>query len=171
MIEILSVSKDYGKKLAVNNLNLKINDGEVFGLIGSNGAGKSTTIKMITGIITPTKGDVIIQGQSILNNSFEAKKHFAYVADTPDMFLGMTGIEYLTFIGSIFHINENEFSKRVNELSEEFSMKNSLNDVILNPNETIACKLVDEDEIKEDSSILHYSRIVTALQNIDSTLE
>lgn len=132
MIEILSVSKDYGKKLAVNNLNLKINDGEVFGLIGSNGAGKSTTIKMITGIITPTKGDVIIQGQSILNNSFEAKKHFAYVADTPDMFLGMTGIEYLTFIGSIFHINENEFSKRVNELSEEFSMKNSLNDVILN---------------------------------------
>ena len=52
-----------------------------------------------------------------------------------------------------------------------FKLDFTLNDVILNPNKTIACKLVDEDEIKEDSSILHYSRIVTALQNIDSTLE
>lgn len=76
--------------------------------------------------------------------------------------------------GQVVYSYFNEDSKRKDNYFVDiyhFKLDFTLNDVILNPNETIACKLVDEDEIKEDSSILHYSRIVTALQNIDSTLE
>lgn len=131
MIEIQNLNKSFGSKAAVKELNLQLLDGEVFGLLGPNGAGKSTTIKMITGILKPTSGDALIQGHSITNDSFEAKKHFAFVSDTPDMFLGMTGMEYLVFIASIFHVEKEEFSKRVEELSQEFNMKNSLNDMII----------------------------------------
>ncbi len=131
MIEIQNLNKNFGNKIAVKELNLKLLDGEVFGLLGPNGAGKSTTIKMITGILKPTSGDALIQGHSIINDSLEAKRHFAFVSDTPDMFLGMTGMEYLVFIASVFHVQKEEFSKRVEELSQEFNMKNSLNDMII----------------------------------------
>lgn len=131
MIEIQNLNKSFGNKVAVKELNLQLLDGEVFGLLGPNGAGKSTTIKMITGILKPTSGDALIQGHSITNDSFEAKKHFAFVSDTPDMFLGMTGMDYLVFIASIFHVQKEEFSKKVVELSQEFNLKNSLNDMII----------------------------------------
>lgn len=131
MIEIQNLNKSFGNKVAVKELNLQLLDGEVFGLLGPNGAGKSTTIKMITGILKPTSGDALIQGHSITNDSFEAKKHFAFVSDTPDMFLGMTGMDYLVFIASIFHVQKEEFSKKVEELSQEFNLKSSLNDMII----------------------------------------
>ena len=132
MIEILNVSKDFGTKLAVNNLSLTINNGEVFGLLGPNGAGKSTTIKMMTGILNPTKGDVIINGNSITSKALEAKKHFSLVTDSPDMFLGMTGLDYLTFIASVYKIPEEVFRTNVQELSVDFNMKNSLLEAIIN---------------------------------------
>lgn len=131
MIEIQGLSKDFGNKVAVKELNLTLKNGEVFGLLGPNGAGKSTTIKMMTGILKPTSGDVLIQGHSILNDALEAKKHFAFVSDTPDMFLGMSGIDFLTFIASIFHVSMEDFKRRVDELSIEFNMKESLNSLII----------------------------------------
>lgn len=131
MINILNVSKSFGKKEAVKDLYLSLNDGEVFGLLGPNGAGKSTTLKMITGILTPDKGDVLIDQISISKNSLEAKKHFSYVPDSPDMFLGMRGIDYLIFIASIFKLDF-DIQSEINKLSEEFNMKDSLNDLIIN---------------------------------------
>lgn len=132
MIEILNVSKDYGNKIAVKNLSLTINDGEVFGLLGPNGAGKSTTIKMMTGILNPTSGDILLNKHSIITDALEAKKTFSLVSDTPDMFLGMTGLDYLTFIASIFKLDKETFRNKIEELSEEFNMKDSLNELIAN---------------------------------------
>jgi ABC-2 type transport system ATP-binding protein len=132
MIEIQNISKDYGNKLAVKDLNLTLHEGEVFGLLGPNGAGKSTTIKMITGILNPTKGDVIIDGHSITQDALEAKRCFSFVSDTPDMFLGMTGIDYLSFLASVYKIDQKQFISKVEELSVEFAMKDALPDMIIN---------------------------------------
>lgn len=132
MIEIQNVSKNYSDKIAVKNLSLTINDGEVFGLLGPNGAGKSTTIKMMTGILNPTSGDILLDSHSIIKDSLEAKKTFSFVPDSPDMFLGLTGIDYLTFIASIFKLDKETFKNRVEELSLEFNMKDDLNDLIVN---------------------------------------
>lgn len=131
MINILNVSKSFGKKEAVKDLYLSLNDGEVFGLLGPNGAGKSTTLKMITGILKPDKGDVLIDNISITKDSLEAKKHFSYVPDSPDMFLGMKGIDYLIFIASIFKVS-GDVQLEIKKLSEEFSMSDSLGDLIIN---------------------------------------
>lgn len=132
MIEMIHLSKSFGSKKAVNELSLTLKDGEVFGLLGPNGAGKSTTIKMITGILKPDQGDVLLDFHSILNDALEAKKTFAFVPDSPDMFLGMTGIDYLTFLGSVYHMEKNLFLREVDTLSQEFSLKDSLSDMIIN---------------------------------------
>ena len=105
MIELKNISKAYLKnKNIIENLNLTIKNGEIFGFLGPNGAGKTTTIKMITGIIKPSNGEVYIDGISIKEKPLEAKKNFSYVPDSPDMFLSLTGNEYLNFMADMYNI-------------------------------------------------------------------
>ena len=131
MIEIKSVSKRYKKdKKVIDNLNLKINDGEIFGFLGPNGAGKTTTIKMITGILEIDKGDILIDNKSIINNPIEAKKQIGLVQDNPDVFLKLKGIEYLNFIADMYEVSTEDRIKRINELAEKFEIINVLNNKI-----------------------------------------
>lgn len=131
MIEIKSVSKRYKKdKKVIDNLNLKINDGEIFGFLGPNGAGKTTTIKMITGILEIDQGDILINNKSIINNPIEAKKQIGLVQDNPDVFLKLKGIEYLNFIADMYEVTTEDRIKRINELAEKFEIINVLNNKI-----------------------------------------
>lgn len=131
MIELKNVSKSYKKgKNVIENLNLKINDGEIFGFLGPNGTGKTTTIKMMTGILQIDKGDIIIDGNSIIENPLKAKKQIGYVPDNPDMFLKLKGIEYLNFIADIYEVPDNIRMERIRELSKEFDIYNVLNNKI-----------------------------------------
>ena len=102
MIEIKNVSKTYNNNIkAIDNLNLKINDGEIVGFIGLNGAGKTTAIKMMTGILQPDIGTIKINGYDIVKDSLKAKQIIGYIADSPDMFLKLTGMEFINFIANI----------------------------------------------------------------------
>ena len=130
MLVIESVSKNFGDKQAVDNISLKIKEGEVFGLLGPNGAGKSTTIKMITGILRPNSGDIFLDDYSITKNNFEAKKLIGYVPDSPDMFLGLRGIDYLAFITSVYKLNKDETSKYIKELAQSLNIYDDLNSFI-----------------------------------------
>ena len=131
MIEIKNLKKSYNKgKEIIKNINLKINDGEIFGFIGPNGAGKTTTIKMITGILKIDDGDVLIDNYSIQNNPIEAKKRFGYVPDNPEMFLRYKAIEYFNFMADMYEVTENERKKKIEELSELFGIKEVLNNKI-----------------------------------------
>ena len=131
MINILNVTKSYnGSYKAVNNMNLEIRNGEIFGLLGPNGAGKTTTIKMLTGIIAPTVGSVEINGINIVKEPVKAKEQFGYVPDNPDMFLRLTGLEYLNFMGDIYNVPIDEKKRNINELAERFSMESALGDKI-----------------------------------------
>lgn len=132
MIQIKDVSKNYGDFTAVENLSLEIRDGEIFGLLGPNGAGKSTTLKMITGITDITKGDIEIDGYSISKNPLKAKENFGFVMDTPDMFLRLKAIEYLTFIGKIYSKDMAKLKTRIVELSKLLDIYENLNDFIAN---------------------------------------
>ena len=143
MIEIKNVSKSYKKgNKVINNLNIKINDGEIFGFIGLNGAGKTTTIKMITGILEIDEGQILIDGIDIEKNPVEAKKKFGYVPDSPDMFLKLKGIEYLNFIADIYEVSAKERQERIKKYSEEFGMDNELNNKIENYSHGMRQKIV-----------------------------
>lgn len=131
MIDIKNITKSYnGSYKAVDNLNIEIKDGEIFGLLGPNGAGKSTTIKMITGVIQPTVGDIELNGISITKDAVKAKEQFGYVPDSPDMFLRLTGIEYLNFMADVYNVSQKDRQTRIKELSERFGMTDALGDKI-----------------------------------------
>lgn len=128
MIEIKNVSKAYKKDVnVISNLNLKINDGEIFGFLGANGAGKTTTIKMITGILDITEGDIYIDDNSIKKNPIEAKKKLGLVLDNPEVFGKLKGIEYLNFIADVYDVSREDRIFRIKELTERFEMDEVLN--------------------------------------------
>ena len=91
---------------------------------------KTTTIKMLTGILTPDIGKVNINGYDIVDNPNEAKREFAFVSDDPDMFLKLKGIEYLKFVGKIYNVNEIDLKEAIFKYSELFEMQDVLNDRI-----------------------------------------
>jgi ABC-2 type transport system ATP-binding protein len=132
MINITNITKTFGRFTAVDNLSLEIKDGEIFGLIGPNGAGKSTTLKMITGILPPTSGDITIDGNSIIKNNYQAKLSIGFVPDSPDMFLGMKAIDYLTFIASVYKMDRKVAEEKAINLAKQFDIFDSLNDYIAN---------------------------------------
>ena len=98
MIEVSSLSKRYGKHLAVDNANFTINKGEVVGFLGPNGAGKSTIMNIMTGYLSLTAGHVSIDGYDIMKNPEEAKKRIGYLPEIPPLYTDMTVREYLYFM-------------------------------------------------------------------------
>ena len=92
--------------------------------------GKTTTIKMITGILNVDEGEILIDGKNIETDSIEAKKQFGYVPDNPDMFLKLKGIEYLNFIADIYEIPESERKERIETLAKEFEIYDNLDEMI-----------------------------------------
>lgn len=131
MIELKNISKKYKKGTKViDNINLKINDGEIFGFLGPNGAGKTTTIKMITGILEIDDGDIFIDNKSITKKPIEAKKLLGLVPDNPNVFLKLKGIEYLNFIADVYEVSTEDRIVRIKELAEKFEIIDVLNNKI-----------------------------------------
>ena len=96
-----NLSKTYGDYKALNNLNLKLNEGEIFALLGQNGAGKSTTINIFLGFVKPTEGVAKINGISVIDRPEETKKFIAYIPETVLLYPNLTGVENLKFFSSL----------------------------------------------------------------------
>lgn len=96
-----NLSKTYGDYKALNNLNLKLNKGEIFALLGQNGAGKSTTINIFLGFVKPTEGVAKINEISVIDHPNETKKYIAYIPETVLLYPNLTGVENLKFFSSL----------------------------------------------------------------------
>ena len=107
-----NLSKTYGDYRALNNLNLKLNEGEIFALLGQNGAGKSTTINIFLGFVKPTEGVAKINGISVVDHPEETKKFIAYIPETVLLYPNLTGVENLKFFSSLagFDYNDEELT-------------------------------------------------------------
>lgn len=132
MIEIKNISKSYnrGNTKAVDNVNLTIEGGEIFGFLGPNGAGKTTLIKMITGILNADAGSISINGKDIRREPLEAKMQFGFVPDDPNIFPRLTGIEYLNFMADIYRVSPQVRLERMQELLQRFDMAAAVGDQI-----------------------------------------
>ena len=122
MIEIKGITKSFKDLTAINNLWLDINEGDIFGFIGPNGAGKTTTIKMITGLLAPDEGQAMIAGLDINQEPLKAKAQFAYVPDTPNLYGKLKAIEYLRFMGQLYHVPADEADERIKHYLELFEL-------------------------------------------------
>ena len=123
MIEVKKLVKHYGDVKAVNNIDFTINDGEIVGFLGANGAGKSTALKILTGYIAPTSGDVFINGLDINNQSIEIRKLIGYLPESNPLYLDMTVFELLKFIANIRGINGNNFKNASDKVIEQCGLR------------------------------------------------
>ena len=126
MLKIEHLTKAYGEKKAVDDLNLHIAPGEIYGFIGHNGAGKTTTLNSVAGILQFDVGEITIGGISIKENPLECKRRFAYIPDNPDLYDYMTGIKYLNFIADIFGVGANERQARIRKYADAFELTDDL---------------------------------------------
>lgn len=127
MIEIKNVSKSYdGKVKALNDISFKIDNGEIFAFIGHNGAGKTTMIKSLVGILDFDSGDIFINGKSIKKEPIECKREMAYVPDNPDLYENMTGLDFINFICDIYDVSLEERKANIEKYSKMFEMDGKL---------------------------------------------
>jgi len=131
LIELINLTKRFSENvLAVNNLNLKIEEGKIFGFLGPNGAGKTTTINMITGLYKPTSGKIIVDNMDMEKESEKIKKIIGFVPDEPLIFEKITGISYLNFICNVFEVDPEEKEKRGDWLIKTFKLEKVINNPI-----------------------------------------
>lgn len=130
MISLQQVTKNYDEKVALKDLNLNIPQGKIFGFLGHNGAGKSTTIKCLTSVIEPTSGEIYFDDLSLKEHRQEIKQKIGYVPDTPDLFLQLSANEYWHLIESAYQLNSVESANRKLDLIKLFAMEDHADEVI-----------------------------------------
>lgn len=131
MIEIKNVSKSYnGKTKALDNISFTIGDGKIFAFIGHNGAGKTTMIKSIMGIIDFDEGEILINGNNIKTNPIKCKMDMAYLPDNPDLYENMKAIDFINFVCDMYNVSLETRKRNIEKYATSFGMNNYLNDEI-----------------------------------------
>lgn len=155
MLIVKNLTKTYRNSnvKAIDDVNLEIDDGDIFGFIGPNGAGKSTTIKCIVGLHTYDSGSIDFNGLSIKDNPTEFKSKLAYVPDNPDVYEFMTGIAYLDFIANVFKIGDEK-----NELIHKYASMFGIEADLANPIKTYSHGM--KQKIQIIAAILHRPKLM-----------
>jgi ABC-2 type transport system ATP-binding protein len=122
ILEIKNLYKSYGDHEVIKGLSLEVKKGQIIGLIGKNGIGKSTTIDCVTGSKNFNSGEIYINGTNIESNPIEIKKMFGYISSEPCLYETMTGYEYLSFIASVYGVSPSVFPNKVEELRSNFDL-------------------------------------------------
>jgi len=130
LIELQDLCKNYGSKIAVDQVSLNVSSGEIFGFLGPNGAGKTTTIKMIVGLLQPTSGMVKVGGYDVQKQPLQAKSSSGYVPDTPNLYSKLSARELLRFIGDLYGMAPQQTDHRTDELLRLFSLVEAGDDLI-----------------------------------------
>ena len=131
ILDIRHYSKSYGgDKPAADDVSITVEPGDIYGFIGHNGAGKSTTIRAVVGVLDFTDGEILIDGHSVHTESMECKRITAYIPDNPDLYENLTGMQYLNFIADVFGIDESEREKNIKKYADAFEITKDLGDLI-----------------------------------------
>ncbi len=122
MIELIDLTKRYGRTLAVDRLSLSVPRGEIFGFIGPNGAGKTTTIRMMGGTLAPTEGRVVIDGIDMADRPEEAKRRIGFIPDRPFLYEKLTGMEFMRFSADLYGVGDGMFQERARGILKMFGL-------------------------------------------------
>lgn len=118
MIRVRNLTKYYNKRLALDNISFNVEKGEIVGFLGPNAAGKTTTMRILTGYLAPTRGEAWIADKSVLSDSLEARKHIGYFAESVPLYTDMTVRSYLEFWAKLRGLDKEKIRKRVNDVVE-----------------------------------------------------
>lgn len=154
MIQTLNLTKKFGTKLAVNNLNLEVKSGELFAFLGPNAAGKTTTIKLLTGLLKPTSGSAKIYGFDIQKDCASAKPLLGYIPDVPFLYDRLTGREFLRFVGEIYGMDTEDAEIEREELLELLGIRQDGDSLIEDYSHGMRQKLVI------CAALLHHPKVI-----------
>ena len=154
MIELQSLTKNYGDYKAVDDLNLHVKKGEIFGFIGPNGAGKTTTIKMIGGILAPSAGTVKIAGIDIQQEPEKAKGKIGFIPDRPYLYEKLTGREFLKFTADLYGVPDDVFSQKAQQNLEMFSLADWSDELIESYSHGMKQRLIMSAALLHDPEVI-----------------
>jgi ABC-2 type transport system ATP-binding protein len=130
MIKLINLTKNYGKLVAVNKINLEVARGEIFGFLGPNGAGKTTTIKMMSGLLQPTSGSIFIGGYDVQKDPLKAKFITGFIPDRPFLYEKLTATEFMRFVAELFEMKDP--GRRIKEGLDLFGLSEWADELIEN---------------------------------------
>ena len=163
MIRINKLSKNYGEVKAVKSISFEIKKGEIVGFLGANGAGKSTTLKMITGFLTPTSGNIHVNGLNIKDSLFDIQKDIGYLPELNPLYSEMKVYDILEFTANIRKISGSRFKKALAKVSDQCGLNNVMHKLVSECSKGykqrigLACSMI------HDPSILILDEPVTGL--------
>ena len=132
MIEVRNLTKKYGDHFAIQDISFSLEKGKIYGLLGPNDAGKSTTMNIMTGYIAATSGEVIIEGHDIFKEAEEAKKHIGYLPEIPPLYMDMTVWEYLFTVADLKGVPKSERKSMIGDVMEKVMITNMKDRLIKN---------------------------------------
>ena len=142
-MEIRNFTKVYGgTKKAVDGLTLDVEAGDIYGFIGHNGAGKSTTLKAVCGVLAFEEGDILVDGHSIKLEPLACKQVMAFIPDNPDLYPQLTGIQYLNFISDIYGVGKEQRNELIIKYAALFELTDNLGDIVSSYSHGMKQKLV-----------------------------
>lgn len=118
MIRVENLTKYYGERLAVDDISFTVGKGEIVGLLGPNAAGKTTTMRILTGFLMPTRGDTFIADHSMTTDSLEGRKHIGYMPESIPLYTDMTVRDYLSFFARLRGLSDDRVRVRLDEVVE-----------------------------------------------------
>ena len=155
MIEIKNVSKTYdGVKKALNDVSFSVKDGEIFAFIGHNGAGKTTMIKSIIGILDFQEGDILINNKSIKKDPIACKLDMAYVPDNPDLYENMKAIDFINFVLDMYDVPSNIRKEKIEKYAKLFELEDKLTDDIASFSHGMKQKVASIAALAHDPKVL-----------------
>lgn len=170
MIQLEHLTKQFGSFTAVNDLNLKVAEGEIFGFLGPNGAGKTTTIRMMMGLLKPTVGRVVLGGHDLASNPLEAKAISAFVPDRPYVYEKLTGSEFLRFVGGLYRVPMLVCQGRIEESLNFFSLSDWGDELVESYSHGMKQRLVVAAALLHDPQILVVDEPMVGMDPIGARL-
>jgi len=152
MIDLINLTKNYGKLTAVNSVDLHIARGEIFGFLGPNGAGKTTTIKMMAGLLQPTAGNILLNGHDVQRDPLNAKKITGFIPDRPFLYEKLTATEFMAFVADLYAMDNPR--KRINELLDLFGLSDWKNELVENFSHGMKQRLVMASALLHEPIVL-----------------
>jgi ABC-2 type transport system ATP-binding protein len=154
MIVARNLSKHFGTLKAVDRLNLEVARGEFFAFLGPNAAGKTTTIKMLTGLLRPSEGYCSLDGHDLQRDPEAAKALLSYVPDFPFLYDKLTSLEFMQFVGDLFSVERKIAEHRIDALFEQFGLKPYYNELTENLSHGTRQRLVIASALLHDPKVI-----------------
>lgn len=163
ILKLDNLKMNYGSKEVLKGINLEVHRGEIVGYIGANGAGKSTTIKIILGLLTPTSGSIELFGEKISAGDVTYKKRIGYVPESADLYDNLTAKEYLTFMGTMYGLEEKVASKKALKLMTLFGIGNVFEERIASYSKGMRQKVLIISSLLHDPELIFFDEPINGM--------